>query len=87
MAEDKEVSWRVLAEGTTVSSADGEELGQVSVVVADEQKDIFSGLAFRSGILGAQRFVPADRIDEITTERVVLNIEAAAAEDLESYDG
>lgn len=76
-----------LEPGTPVRSSEGDDLGQVSVVVADDQKDIFSGLAFRPGVLGPQRFAPANAISEITPQHVTLRLSSAEAEALEEYEG
>lgn len=80
------IAWLALKEGTPVIAMDGSELGKVSTVVADREKDIFSGIAFRSGLLDTERFAPADQIDEITTEAVKLTIDSAAAEALEPFE-
>ncbi len=74
------IAWTALSTGTPVVSADGVELGRVTEVVADEQKDIFSGVAFRVGLLEGPRFAPADVIDRITTEAVVLSLPAERAQ-------
>jgi hypothetical protein len=79
------IAWLALDEGTPIVASDGEEVGRVSTVVADEQKDIFSGVTFRPGLLDGQRFVPASAIDRLTTEAVHLNITAADAGELDPY--
>ena len=76
-----------LEKGTPVRSADGEELGRIAEVVADRQKDIFSGIAFASGLFDSDRFVPADQIDRITTEAVVLTVASDDKESFEAYEG
>ena len=75
-----------LRRGHPVMGAGGEHLGKVSEVIADQQKDIFSGIAFRHGILNHERFAPADLIDAITSEAVQLRISADEAEKLEPYE-
>ncbi|HYZ46280.1 MAG TPA: hypothetical protein VE712_01315 [Actinomycetota bacterium] len=86
---DKEtrIAWMALRRGHPVTGADGEHVGKVSEIVADQQKDIFSGIAFRHGILDHERFAPADLIDAITSEAVQLRIPAQEAESLEHYEG
>ena len=79
------IAWLALDEGTPILASDGEEVGRVTTVVADEQKDIFSGVAFRPGLLDGQRFVPASAIDRLTDEAVHLNITAAETAELEPY--
>jgi uncharacterized protein YrrD len=73
------IAWTVLAKGMSIYASDGEELGKVADVVADLQRDIFSGLLLREGLLDSPRFVPADLIGEITTEGVTLSIRSADA--------
>lgn len=82
MTDSKPASWMTLEEGTTVVSSDGTEVGKVTAVVADEQKDIFSGVEFRSGLLGAVAFAPAAIVSEITSDRVTLSASAEEAEKL-----
>jgi hypothetical protein len=69
-----------------VRASDGEQVGKVARVVGDEQKDIFSGITFRSHLFDAERFAPADLVGEITLESVHLTIPSAEAERLESYE-
>ncbi|MDQ4124589.1 MAG: DUF2171 domain-containing protein [Actinomycetota bacterium] len=85
MSSDAPIAWLALDEGTPILASDGEEVGRVVTVVADEQKDIFSGVTFRPGLLDGQRFVPADAIDRLTESAVHLNITAAQAADLDAY--
>lgn len=85
MSFDAPIAWLALDEGTPILASDGEEVGRVATIVADEQKDIFSGVTFKPGLLDGQRFVPADAIDRLTQAAVHLNITAAQAADLEPY--
>ena len=85
MSDDTPIAWLALEEGTPILASDGAEIGRVATVVADEQKDIFSGVTFRPGLLDGQRFVPASAIDRLTRAAVHLNIPASDAEELESY--
>ncbi len=85
MPSDTPIAWLALAEGTPILASDGEEVGRVATVVADEQKDIFSGVTFRPGLLDGQRFVPASAIERLTEGAVYLNITAAQAAELEPY--
>ena len=85
---DQQISWMTLEKGTRIVSSDDEELGRVGEVVADRQKDIFSGLTIRSGLLGQDRFVPADLIDRMTADEVRLSVSAGDAETkLEDHEG
>ena len=60
-------------------TTDGTELGKVAEVVADEQKDIFSGIAVDPGWFKEERFVPADLIERLTREAVYLAISSDQA--------
>ena len=84
---DQPIAWIALESGTPIVSSDGEELGRVNEVIADRQQDIFSGVTFSDGVLSGDRFVPADLIDRITTEKVTLSATGAdAKERLEPYE-
>lgn len=77
-----------LESGTPIVTTDGTELGRVHEVIADQQKDIFSGITFRDGVLSGERFVPAATIDSITTEEVRLTVSSDDAEKkIEAYEG
>jgi hypothetical protein len=84
---EHQISWMALEEGTPVHSDEGEELGKVTTVVADRTKDIFSGIAFRHGLLGSDHFVPAAKVKEITTGSVNLSLSADDAKALQPYEG
>jgi uncharacterized protein YrrD len=76
-------SYLVLAAGTPVYSSDGQKLGAVEHVLADEDTDIFDGLVIDESVLpGGHRFVDASQIDELYERGAVLTIDAAAAEQL-----
>jgi hypothetical protein len=83
----KPISWLALERGTPVVAAGGEEVGKVREVIADEQKDIFSGVTIDTGLLSEPRFVPAEVIELMTDEVVKLVISAEHAEELEPYEG
>ncbi|CAN5709618.1 hypothetical protein BH24ACT26_BH24ACT26_22020 [soil metagenome] len=86
---DKEtaIAWMALGKGHPITASDGAAVGKLSLVVADQQKDIFSGIVFRHGLLDQERFAPAQVIEGITTESVRLGISAQEAEELEPYEG
>jgi hypothetical protein len=75
------VSYLALDEGTAVLSADGEELGHVAHVLADEETDIFDGIVIAHG-LGRHTFADAEQVAEIYERGVVLTLTAAEAEAL-----
>jgi hypothetical protein len=81
------IAWMALDKGTPVYSSDGEEIGKVATVVADVQKDIFSGISFKHGLLGSEHFVPADAIGELTDQAVHLNLSADQAQALQDHSG
>jgi hypothetical protein len=75
------VSWLLIEPGWKVVDAAGEELGSVARVDADEQKDIFSGLEVRTGLLSGTRYVPAERVARIVEGRIELDTTADALDD------
>jgi hypothetical protein len=83
---EQQISWMALEEGTAVHSKDGEDLGKVTTIVADRTKDIFSGIAFKDGLLGTEQFAPASDIEEITEDRVRLSLSTEAARNLDAYE-
>ena len=84
---DQPISWMTLDAGIRIAASDGVEVGRVHEVIADRQKDIFSGITFRDGVLGGVRFVPAALIDRITEDEVVLTVAGADAEEkIEPYE-
>ena len=88
MAErETPIAWLALEEGTSISARDGVEIGKVVDVIADREKDIFSGITFKPGFLEGPVFVPASKIDELTTDAVRLNISSKDAAGLEPYEG
>jgi uncharacterized protein YrrD len=74
------IAWPALEPGAPVYSSDGQELGTVGDVVADRQKDIFSGIVIDPGLLRGKVFAPADTVAAITDKEVTLDITAAEAE-------
>ena len=75
------VSYLTLEQGTAVLSADGDELGDVAHVLADEESDIFDGIVISQG-LGRHTFADAEQVAEIYERGVVLTLTAAEAEAL-----
>ena len=74
------ISWLTLEKGTTAFGSDGEEIGKVAEVLGDRQKDIFSGVAVRPGLLSSKRFVPAELIENITTDGLTVALPSTEAE-------
>lgn len=83
---DQPVSWLVIEPGWTVVAADGTEVGRVEELVGDSGKDIFNGLAVSTGWLAKPKYVPAERIAEITDGRVELDLSGDAVEQLADHD-
>jgi hypothetical protein len=79
------VSWFVIEPGWSVATADGTNLGTVHQVLGDEKADIFDGLAVTAGLLKRVRYVPAERVAEITEGNVALTLTAEAFERLDEY--
>ena len=76
-------SFLALAEGTSVFSSDGQRVGNVEHVLADEETNIFDGIVVDTSVLpGGQRFVDASQVDEIYERGVVITVDAAGAERL-----
>lgn len=77
------IAWPALQAGAPVYTSDGHEIGAVGDVVADLQKDIFSGIVIDPGLLKNKVFAPADTVAAITEKGVRLGLTAAeAARDL-----
>jgi hypothetical protein len=81
-----EVSWKAIEEDAEVVSADGQTVGRVSRVVGDPDADIFTGLAVNVAILGADRFVPSERVATIRPGRVELTLAAGEIERLPEHE-
>jgi hypothetical protein len=80
MDEGNPISFRVLAPGTPVWTADGQEIGTVDQVLATDREDIFDGIVIRTG--NGRRFVDAPEVGHIAERRVTLSIDAAEAAQL-----
>jgi hypothetical protein len=85
-AEEPQVSWKALEQSATLISSDGQEVGQVVEVAGDSQADIFNGLVVKHGILGARRYVPAERVTGIWPRRVEIAMTAEELEHAPEYE-
>lgn len=83
---EQKIAWTALEKGTRIVASDGEDVGKVSAVVADETKDIFSGIAFRHRLFDSEHFIPADLVESITTEAVYVKLGSEAAKELGHYE-
>ena len=76
-------SYLVLETGTPVYSKDGEKIGELEHVLADEQLDVFDGILIdTTALAGAWRFADAAQIAEIHERGIVLSLNAADAHHL-----
>jgi uncharacterized protein YrrD len=78
-SNEPEVSWKAIEAGALVRSSEGEEVGRVSEVTGDAEADIFNGLVISVGVLNAARYLPAERVQAIWSDRVEV---AATAEEI-----
>ncbi|HEX2051050.1 MAG TPA: PRC-barrel domain-containing protein [Actinomycetota bacterium] len=79
--DETPIAWLALEPGAPVFTSDGEEVGRVTTVVADRQKDIFSGVRVRLGLFDRERFVPADLIERLTTDGAHLRLASDDVDD------
>ena len=77
-------SWLLLEPGHPVVTKDGEELGRVEEVLGDTVAGIFDGLLVQLGVLGDTKYVTAEIVESIDTERVHLSITAAETDRLDA---
>ena len=80
------VSWLMIEPGWAVVDLEGEEIGKVEEIVGDTGHDIFNGLTVAVGLLKKGRYVPAERVAEISEGRVRLAIRGREVERLAEYD-
>ena len=79
------VSWLLIEPGWKVLAADGSEVGTVKEIVGDSNADIFDGLAIATSKVGKPRYVPAERVGEITQGAVRLSLPPDQVEQLSEY--
>jgi len=73
MANDP-VAWTMIEHGWSVCDATGNEIGKVGELTGDENHDIFDGLTVNTGVLGGAKYVPSERVKEIRTGVVMLDV-------------
>jgi hypothetical protein len=78
------VSWFVIERGWQVVDSDGEDVGRVEEILGDSENDIFNGLSVTHGLLTAPRYVPAERVAEITEGYVKLDLSKGELERLDA---
>ncbi len=73
-------SYLVLEQGVDVISSDGDQVGVVEHVLADQEENIFDGIVVDTRLgPGGLVFVDASQVAEIYEEAVLLSIDASAA--------
>ncbi len=82
--EGHAVSYKVLARGTPVWTAEGTELGTVRDVLENEAEHLFDGIVVETP--QGRRFVDAPEVARIAERRVTLTLDAAAAAQLPESD-
>jgi hypothetical protein len=80
------VSWLVVEPGWKVVAADGSEVGTVEETLGDPERDIFDGFVVATGLLGRPRYVPAERVGEITEGQVALSLSTSEVDQLGPYE-
>ncbi len=76
-------SYLSVEEGCAVVSSDGEEVGTVQHVLADEDTDIFDGVVIDTRLgPGGLLFVDAPQVSEFRERAVVISVPAAEVPDL-----
>jgi hypothetical protein len=75
------ISYAALTKGTPVLCSDGERLGRVAHVLADEDLDVVDGIVVSHG-LGGHAFVDIEQVASIREHGVTLTISSAEAHSL-----
>jgi hypothetical protein len=76
------VAWTVVEPGWNVFDVNGADVGRVHEVRGDFDLDIFDGLTITQGILGRDKYVPAERVAAIYEGEVHLSISREEIEGL-----
>jgi hypothetical protein len=76
-------SYYALERGARVYTSDGQDIGAVEHVLADEELDVFDGIVVDAQAgPGGWRFADAEQVARIGTKGVVLSVDAAGATSL-----
>ena len=78
------ISYKLLARGTPIYSAEGEQVGTVAQVLDNVKENIFDGLVVRRA--HGTAFVDAPEVGRITDRSVTLTISAEEAAALPPHD-
>jgi hypothetical protein len=76
----------MIERGWKVVAADGTDVGKVEEIVGDTGSDIFNGLSIATGLLGKPKYVPAERVREITEGQVELDLSPDAVGNLDDHE-
>jgi hypothetical protein len=88
------ISWKAIGHNWEVYSSDGKHIGEVFLVVGDENEDIFDGLAITHeghafvwhNYVDRPHYASADQVASIDEGRVTLSITADEARALPPHD-
>lgn len=73
-------SYLTLGKGARVIASDGEDVGAVEHVLADEDVDVFDGIVFDAQLgPGGWRFADSEQVAEVYERGVVLTVDSEAA--------
>ena len=76
-------SYLALEPGTAVYTSEGEKIGEVQYVLADDEQNVFDGVVIDASTLpGGLRFADAVQVGQIFERGLVLGLTAAEAERL-----
>jgi len=70
------LAWGAIKPGHKVFDRDGEEIGTVARVLADDKADIFHGVSVKRGVLGPELEIVAAHIDRIDVDAVRTSVRA-----------
>jgi hypothetical protein len=79
------VAWSYVEPGTPITGREGVKIGTVEGMLGTEAEGIFHGIALHPSAGGPTRMIPADRVTQLTTAEVRVNVAADEVEGLERY--
>jgi hypothetical protein len=82
MADQEVLAWTAIKPGHKIRDREGQEVGAVHRVLADDGADIFHGISLRRGVMGREVEITADRIERITAEYIHTTVGADEVEAL-----
>jgi hypothetical protein len=81
--DEHAIGYQVLPRGTPVESADGVRVGTFEKAIHHQREHMLDGIVIRAE--RGRLFVDAPEIARITNRRVILEIDAAAVDELPPY--